>query len=209
LPHKIHPAFLKEILVNRFWPLSLVLTFVFLVTTAAVGHRVSAVPAQSDTWLGNCGTYVFDDSLSTDLSHPPASSVPQPSPNLKSICLAEFSTPDGTDVNSSGWIYYNLDAVTKKLLENGTLTIYQYVNGAWQACLDPLYNASFGEHGRIGCYSSDISYLGIGTRLARRVECTNRTLSTVFTSTIFSPTISYSYLTYPYISFCPGSFTTL
>lgn len=118
-----------------------------------------------DAWNGNCGAYISSPPLSGTVT---ISKVTMPEgPNRQTICKANYTDFQGNTManfGSPGWVYYNLNAETAALWNNGQLNMYIYQNDTWQACSNPLF-VDAGEYGRLACYSENPIYFGIGTAL--------------------------------------------
>jgi hypothetical protein len=118
-----------------------------------------------DAWNGNCGAYISNPPVSGSVT---ISKVTMPSgPNLQTICKMNYYDFEGTSLanfGSPGWVYYNLNADTANLWNDGKLTMYVYQNDAWQACRNPLF-VDAGEYGRVACYAENPLYFGIGTAI--------------------------------------------
>lgn len=122
-----------------------------------------------DLWYGNCGAYISAPPVNgiATLSKVGRGAVPNPTPNLRTICQISYSDSNGSELANFGspaWVYYNLDAATANLWDSGELNIFIYHNETWQACSNPLF-VEAGEFGRIACFSSNPVYFGIGTDL--------------------------------------------
>jgi hypothetical protein len=88
-------------------------------------------------------------------------------PNRQTICKVNYTDFQGNNManfGSPGWVYYNLNAETAELWNNGQLNVYIYQNDTWQVCSNPLF-VDAGEYGRVACYAENPMYFGIGTAI--------------------------------------------
>jgi hypothetical protein len=118
-----------------------------------------------DAWNGNCGAFISNPPVNGSVT---VTKVTMPAgPNHQNICKVNYSDFEGNSMakfGSPGWVYYNLNAETSQLWNNGQLNMYIYQNDAWQTCSNPLF-VDAGEFGRVACYAENPIYFGIGTAI--------------------------------------------